>query len=170
MRPQSVKDFECLYETPTDDDGNPLPNLQLQAFEEVVQIRLEESGFSVEDDNTTFMYQKFCDAVTHAVDTVLPTVKKTKGMRRKVSKRTKALYERRTNMKGTKADYAEVQTEIKESSLEDFKSCASEWADDMEATDKKGNTRKIYNAVSLRGGYPPIKTSSRPIYETWLAM
>ena len=46
------------------------------------------------------MYDKLCEAIAHAVESVLPTVTKKPGVRRKVSARTKKLYEKRTKLFG----------------------------------------------------------------------
>jgi hypothetical protein len=146
VRPQPVKDYDCLYEQKADDDGNPIKNEMLQAFEDELEHKLGELDYSMYD-SAAEMYRKFCTAVAHAVDTVLPTVKKKKGIRRKISDKTKSLFEQRKNMKGTKEEYAKVQSEIKESSLDDFKQWVSEWADDMQGANGRGDTRAIYNAV-----------------------
>ena len=94
-------------------------------------------------DSATDMYDKMCGAIHHAVETVIPTVKRVKGIKRKVSEKTKALFKKRTEMAGTKAQYKKIQKEIKDSSMQDFHDWVAEWADTMQAANGVGNTSKI---------------------------
>ena len=83
---------------------------------------------------------------------VLPTVARKKDIKRKVSERTQALYDKRTRMSGTKAQYKAVQEEIKTSSLKNFHDWVSEWAESMREVNAVGNTHKVYQGVkALRG-------------------
>ena len=76
------------------------------------------------------MYDKMCDAITAAI-TDLPTHKVNKGgSKRKVSEKTKGLYDRRTQLKNpTKQERKDLQKEIKEAGLADFKQWVEECAD-----------------------------------------
>ena len=100
-------------------------------------------------DSATGMHAKMCDAINYAVDTVLPTIIRKKGIKRKVSEKTQVLYDKRTNMKDTKAQYKEVQEQIKQSSLQDFKDWVSEWAETMQAANAVGNTHKVCQGVKV---------------------
>ena len=55
------------------------------------------------------MYQKIREAIQHAIDTVLPVVKRKRGITRKVPERTKALYDQRTKMTGSPQEYKQIQ-------------------------------------------------------------
>ena len=144
-----VKDFSCLGQGPDESGQQPTT---LRDFDVAVQSKLEQLSYDAETDNATDMYDKMCEAIHFAVETVLPTVTKTNGVHRKVSARTKALFEKRTEMTGTKAQYAQVQKQIKESSMQDFKDWVSEWADTMQAANSVGDTHKVYEGVkALRG-------------------
>ena len=52
-------------------------------------------------------------------------------------------------MTGTKAQYREIQEKIKTSSLQDYEQWVGEWADVMQYTNDKGDTKKIYNTVKV---------------------
>ena len=128
-----VKDFDSLKHPMT-----------LAEFESAVQLKLKKLRYDAATDTTTTMYNKICDAVSHAVETTIPTVTRKKGVIRKVSDRTKELFDRRTKMTGTKAQYKKLQKEIKESSLQDFKDWVSEWADAMQAVCDVGDVHRVY--------------------------
>ena len=61
------------------------------------------------NDDTKTMYQKIREAIQHAIDTVLPVVKRKRGITRKVPERTKALYDQRTKMTGSPQEYKQIQ-------------------------------------------------------------
>ena len=114
-----------------------------------MELKLEQLQYDPVADSTTTMYDKICEAIQHAVEVVIPTVTRKKGVARKVSDRTKALFEKRTKMAGTKAQYKQVQKEIKESSMQDFKDWVSEWADTMQAASDVGDTHKVFEGVKV---------------------
>ena len=146
---EPIKDYSplYLYESHTDEKGRPTENPTLTAFEDAVQQKMRMLEYSQQHDSTTEMYDKFCKAVAHATETVLPDKKPGSGIRRKTSERTKNLYEKRTCMKGNKADYTRIQKKIKESCLRDYEDWVGEWADCLQESDQKGDTKGIYQAV-----------------------
>ena len=142
-----AKDFSCLYVQETDEHGNSIENLKLCAFNNAVTAKLHELNYSKEQDTTTQMHAKLCEAVTFAVNTVLPTRTKTLGTTRKVSAKTKDLFNKRRDMQGNKDQYAQVQKEIVASSLDDYQKWVRELVDEMETANAYGDTRKIYQTV-----------------------
>ena len=70
-----------------------------------------------------------------------------KCIKRSVSAKTKSLYDRRTNIQGSKEEYKKVQREIKASSLQDYKDWVAEWADFMQTANGRGDVKEIYTAV-----------------------
>ena len=97
VRSQSVKDYDYLYEQKIDDNGNPIKDEILQAFEDELEHNLGDLDYSMYD-SATDMYRKFCTAVVHAVKIILSTIKKRKGIRRKISDKIKSLFDQRKNM------------------------------------------------------------------------
>ena len=114
-----------------------------------MKSKLDQLQYDSAVDSATGMYTKMCDTINHVVETVLPTTIRKKGINHKVSEKTQALYDKRTNMKDTKAQYKEVQEQIKQSSLQDFKDWVSEWAESMQAANAVGNTHKVYQGVKV---------------------
>ena len=113
---------------------------------------------------------------------VLPTKAKSKGIKRKVSEKTKALFEKRTKLrgKGTAAQFKSVQSAIKRSSLDDYESWVDEWAEVISDANGHGDTKKIYQAVRVlaqKQGTPPsnlttdkngkLLTSSEDVAQAW---
>ena len=106
-----------------------------------------------------------CSAIQQAVENVLPTVKRKRGIKRRVSEKTKALYETRsrTRGQGSKEQYRTVQQEIRESSLADFEHWVGDWADEMSPANGRGDTRAVYKAVKALGqkpGRPPTNLTT----------
>ena len=95
------------------------------------------------------MYTKMCAAIHHAIDTTLPDCQKRNGIKRKVSDRTKRLFEERQKLcgQGNKEEFDNVQGQIKASSLEDFEDWVGEWATVIGQADSKGDTKGIYKGV-----------------------
>ena len=74
------KDFEALYDTPTDENGDPIENVVRTKFDEALDTKLAELNYDHNVDNTTEMYDKICLAIHHAIDTALPSKPKTPGI------------------------------------------------------------------------------------------
>ena len=91
------KDFSGLYVNPTDEHGKPIENVLRTEFEESIQATLDAQGYDAEMDSATAMNAKITKAIGHAIDTVLPTTTKRKGIQREVSERTQDLYQQRSN-------------------------------------------------------------------------
>ena len=83
------KDFNVLLE------GDPRRNKYLQDFNAAVQLKHDELSANGANDAHT-LYANMSAAIAHAIDKVLPTVIRTKGVKRKVSVRTRKLYDQRT--------------------------------------------------------------------------
>ena len=151
VKTNPVRDYTPLYAPPTvDEHGNPVANALLTTFETSLRDKLAALKYSKDSDTSGAMYEKFCAAVTHAAETTLPLRIRTKGIKREVSERTKTLFEKRTNMQGTKEQYEEVQRLIKTSSLQDYEQWVSnKWADVIQSANGKGDTKRIYQAVKV---------------------
>ena len=102
------------------------------------------------------MYEKTVNAISHAIEAVLPTKEKKSGIRREVSEHTESLFKKRSRLcgQGSTEQYREVQKEIKASSLADFEHWVGEWATVIDDAESKGDTRSIYQAVKVLGGKP----------------
>ena len=89
-------------------------------------------------------------AITYAIETVLPDVQRSRGVRRETSDRTKALYDQRAKMKGcTQGQYDAHQEKIRKSTLRDFKEWVEKHGENMQEANGQGNTRAIYNSVKI---------------------
>lgn len=155
----------------------------MDAFERSVQAKLHELEYNATTDPTPDMYDKICSAIQHAVDEVLPTVRrKGNGVRRKVSETTRALYAQRTKLcgQGSKEQFDKIQSEIRKSSLQDFERWVQEWADNISKAESKGDIRGIFkgvNALARKQSRPPanLNTDSdgnmlqgaEDVVETW---
>ena len=100
VKPQPAKDFDCIYAQEQDGQGNPTVNQKRLAFIKAIEDKLADLQYDEVDDNTTEMYEKICAAIHHAIDTTLPDCEKRQGVKRKVSERTKDLFERRQKLRG----------------------------------------------------------------------
>ena len=155
--PQPVlsKDFNVLLQHSLDDAGNRLHNRYLQDFSQTVSQKATElidlqHGQALD---ATTMHAIMCAAIGHAVNVVLPDIKRTKGVKRAVSEATKTLYERRGNMQGsTQAQYDEINKEIRESGLNDFRGWVKDHSAQMQAANECGDTRAIYKSVRVLAG------------------
>ena len=120
VKPKLAKDFNCLYDKKS----------VRKAFEAAVATKLRDLDYDV-GDSTTEMYAKMCAAIHHAIATTLPDRERRSNIRRKVSDRTKRLFEQRQLLrgKGNKQQFDKIQADIKASSLDDFKEWVGEWAE-----------------------------------------
>ena len=93
----------------------------------------------------------YATAINHAIVSTVPTRTKKQGARREVSETTQKLFKEREQLcgRGTKSQYADIQTRIKQSSLDDFKEWVGKWANTIESAAGKGDTRKIYDSVKV---------------------
>ena len=162
---RTCKDFNCLYTQERDKYGNPKPNEHMCKFEEVVNEKLAETRYDALNDSATEMYDKICTAIHFAIETVLPTRRRGTGVHRKVSAKTKELYEHRTALckQGTAEQFARVQKDIRESSLADFENWVQQWSDTIGQAESVGNTRGIYqgvNALARKQSKPPTNLTA----------
>ena len=118
----------------------------LDKFSDTVKNKLDEIKH---DGTAASFYDRICTAIHHAIDTVLPDVQRSGGRsKRKVSERTKALYEKWTTLKhGTQGEYDKLQKQIREAGISDFQDWVQEHCEAMQAAEAVGNTRKIYQSV-----------------------
>ena len=125
--------------------------------------KLVEQGHDAQD-STHKIYSDMCATITHVIEETLPTVKKRRRAKRKVSERTAALYEQRTNMKGcTQGEFDELQAQIKQAGLDDFKDWVQEQGDIMAEANGRGDTKKIYevvNALKGKSDKPPTNLTT----------
>ena len=130
-KPRPRRDFACLYTQERDRRGQPKKTGCMIKFEEVVEGKLSELGYNAIKDSTTEMYEKMCVAIHTAMHTILPSRRRrSSAVRRRVSERTKNLFKQRTALrkKGTEAQFAQIQKEIRSSSLADYTAWVQEWA------------------------------------------
>ena len=150
---QPCKDLNCLFAQETDEHGIPAVNTHMMVdFEAAMDAKPIELKYSASNDNTTTdMYAKKCTIINHAIDSTVPTRTKKQGARREVSKKTQELFKQREQLRGrgTKSQYADIQSRIKQSSLEDFEKWVGKWANTIESAAGKGDTRKIYDSVKV---------------------
>ena len=124
---------------------------------------MDQLQYDIFVDSATAIYDKMCEAIYHAIETVVSTVNRTRGIKLKISDPDKALYKKSTEMTVTKSQYKEVQKEIKESSLQGFHDWVAEWADKMQSANAVGDTHKVFDGVkALRGKRerPPCNLST----------
>ena len=128
-----------------------MENATLAAFDDKVREKMIELRFDHDADSTTLMYAKMQEAISYAVDSVLPECVKQGGVKREVSERTKALYDERVELKGkgTKQQYDDVQSRIKRSSLQDFETWVSHCAQGISAAEARGDTKGVYKGVKV---------------------
>ena len=149
---KSVPDFTTLSTEELDEEGKPTTNRYVIEFGQAVSKKLEELSHCM-TDSATKMHKDMCTAISHAIETVLPTVKRSKGARRKVSEHTKGLYKKRIAMKDAdKAELRKLQTEIREAGLTDFKHWVSECAGELTEANWRGDVRDIYKIVKRMEG------------------
>ena len=101
------------------------------------------------------MYAKMCAAITHAANEVLPKVKRKPGIRRKVSKQTRDLYDQRVATAACPDfDRKAHQQKIKEAGLQDFRDWVKECASELNRANGHGDTKKVFNLVEQMQGKP----------------
>ena len=95
---------------------------------------------------------------------MIPTVPKRRRVKRKVSERTKALYEKRKNMQGcTNGEFKALQAQIKQAGLDDHSQWVSAQAEVLAEANGRGDTKKIYevvNALKGKSEKPPKKLTT----------
>ena len=106
-------------------------------------------------ESTTSIYDKLCKAVHHAAETVLPKIKRKAGVRRKVSKATRDLYDtKERKVARSKKQCAELKEKRKQAGLKDFKDWVQECADQLNVANGQGDTNAIFDIVSQMEGKP----------------
>ena len=99
VKSEPVRDFSLLIHKGKDENGEPIGNEHLTKFEAEIEKQLTMSEFD-DQDSSTLMHQKICDAILNAAHATLPKKRKGQGSSivRKVSEETKKLYARRSRM------------------------------------------------------------------------
>ena len=101
------------------------------------------------------MYSKMCAAITHAAQKVLPKVKRKSGIKRKVSKRTRDLYDVRVaTAECPDFDRTAHQKKIKASGLQDFQDWVRDCATALNNANGHGDVKQVYNLVQQMEGKP----------------
>ena len=158
-KPEPRKDFGAL--NPRTAEGKKL----IANFNEAIKEKLQELPPAETSDQK---YSNLCAAVTHAMETTLPEKQGWASTKRTVSKRTKALFNRRTEMgrskkKYSKNDYDEVQAQIRKSSMQDYHDWVEACAQGMKEANDVGDTKAVYHAVKTLSGKkdkkPPVDLS-----------
>ena len=104
------------------DPSTPKGETYIGKFDEaIIEAKANElnDGMTIEQQ-----YDNLRVAIGHAIQNALPSKKRGKSIVQKVSRRTRDLYDKRTQLsknkaKRTKAEYKEIQEQIKQSSLQD---------------------------------------------------
>ena len=153
VKTESSPDFSVLQGEIIDEDGNSVPNKQAQAFQLSVQSKLQELKYS-DSDSATIMYSKMCEAITFASKT-LPTTRGKSVNKRKVSKRTRDLYDERVQAADRPDfDKEKHQKKIRESGLQDFKNWVKDCANELNNANGHGDTKRIHEIVKQMEGKP----------------
>ena len=134
----------------------------MKKFENAVESKLSELGYDAAKDSTTSMYEKLYTTIHFAMDTTLPTRRRSTGVNRNVSERTKDLFKRRTALRksGTNEQFAHIQKEIKESSLADYTSWVQEWAAAIGDAERVGGIYNGVKAFARKRAKPPTNLNT----------
>ena len=91
--------------------------------------------------------------IHHAIEVVLPVVKRSPDVKKKVSETTKTSCEKREKMKGrTQEQCDELQDQIRETRLNDFKNWVEQLSEKMEETNGQGDVRVVFKSVEALSG------------------
>ena len=124
---------------------------------------------SGEVDELNRMFNNWQNAARATAKAVLPKVQVSNTAKRSVSKRTKDLYKKKKAMNKTRnsaEEFKKLQSNIRQSSLKDFKDWINLCVNDMEQAYRGGNIRKVFkivNDISKKPKPPPqnIKTDDQ---------
>ena len=92
-------------------------------FNETIETKEKELSEALQNPTIEQQYVNLCEAISHAIEITLPSKKRGETVARKVLKRTRDLFDNRTEMgklsgaKWTKAEYKRIQKQIKQSSM-----------------------------------------------------
>ena len=116
VKPEPSPDFSVMQDGITDKKGNSGPNKQAQAFQATVTAKLKTLVFS-STDSTTDIYSKLCKVIKCVAED-LPKKKKKSGTKRKVSKKTRDLHDRKERaQERTTKERAKLKEERKNQGL-----------------------------------------------------
>ena len=163
--PLSYAAMEDFFDS-DDPDYNPFypsPTLQ-EEFQKEWQQNLDlnkRADSDLADGNhqqiASEWIENFNNAIEKAAEATLPDKEPSKLPSRGTSERTKSLFETREGMtKGnsSKAQFKDIQDQIKESCLNDYQDWVSSCVAEMEKAERVGNTAKIYHVVKRLASKP----------------
>ena len=147
VRTEPVPDFSVLQAAATDKNGRQTLNPHAQAFQQAVTDNLKAAEFNTQG-STAEIYDKLCTAITKAAQDVLPKVKRKKGVRRKVSKATRDLYDE-VEIKGERStkERAELKEARRKAGLADFKTWVQGCANQLNHANGHGDTKAVCDLV-----------------------
>ena len=125
--------------------------LDLRSRDSNSDVELNSSDSHLRTDSES-RYDSLCKAIHETAKETLPAKKSLAMTARCVSDRTAALFkmrEKMTKKKNSKEQFDQVQKQIKDSSLQDYKDWVDRCVDVMEEASAIGNVRKIYKQVQL---------------------
>ena len=125
---------------------------KIMEFSNMVKQKLQEQQYTPDMDAPT-QYKCMNTAIQHAIDTTVPVVERSGGIKRNMSKETEHLFQRRTSMKGcTQGQFDILQDEIRKSTLQDYTTWVEEHYEHMNEANGLGDTRAIYKSVKTLSG------------------
>ena len=154
-----VPDFSVLQGGSTPDARR---TKYVQRFDQAVQDKLKELEYSVAD-TAAATYDKLCKAIEDAATSILPKKRRKKGIKRKVSKRTRVLYDERVARADSPTyDRKQHQKKIQNAGMQDFRDWVEECAGALNDANGHGDTKAVYDLVKQMEGRPgkPAKNLS----------
>ena len=101
--------------------------------------------------------QDLTETIKAAAENVIPKKKPKKMSSRGTSEKTRVLFKNRekmTKQNSSKEEFQNIQNDIKNACLDDFKSWVSECVEDIEHAEKQKDTAKIFKVVKRLTGKP----------------
>ena len=151
-----------------------------------LKTHARENPISEDSDPTVkaeAWYEAICDSIRSAAKAHIPLRGDSSPTQRCVSRKTKTLIAKRislTSKGASRSAIRKVRKQIKESSLQDYKTWVTKTVADMESANKVGDTKTIFRLVNFITGKPkaPPKTltkdkdnnllkSPEEVAETW---
>ena len=141
IKSDPVPDFSLLQGGQGKDANKPNPHAQ--KFGQAVQEKLLELEYSAEDDVES-IYDKLCRAISFAADTTLPKRRSKRGIKRKVSAKTKKLYDERVaKAECPEHDRKAHQKKIKEAGMNDFLDWVKQCVEALNDANGHGDTKEV---------------------------
>ena len=151
VKKEAVPDFSVLRSVITK-QGQESPNSHAQEFQQAVTENLKAAEFDAQG-STAEVYDKLCVAINKAAEDVLPKVKRKKGVRRKVSRATRELYNStEAKVERTKKECDELKEARRKAGLSDFKTWVNECADLLNHANGHGDTKTAHDLIKQMEG------------------